>query len=842
MLLFSVVFSSFAVADTILTQGFESGIMPPSGWSVVNQNNYKPWTIMDASQEPDLVYEGNYGAYVGYDDDHYSDNWLKSSNINLDGYSSATLSFWCKSDTEWAGATLKLHISGDGFDDVIWDMIQDETWTTFIWRQKTFNLDAYTYETIKISWQYVGIHGNCFCLDSIVLSGTPGSPNNPPYAPSNPNPSDGETNIDIMPTLSWIGGDPDGDPVKYDVYLGTENPPPKVANDITQESYEPDMLYYQTVYYWQIISQDNRGGVTPSPVWSFTTEVAPPNVPPYTPSNPNPENGEENVVAFTEFNWTGGDENPWDVVTYDLYLGFTSSPSLIVNNISQTSYYHGVLDFNTTYYWKIVAWDNHGASSEGPLWNFTTRISLIGDTLHVGGTGPDNYTDIQEAIDDAEDYDVVFIHNDSSPYSTFLLNIHSSIYLIGEDAETTVVGHWQGIKSIFYITSSNVTISNITVFGGNYGIYFSSAYQTAHCSLSNLIFVDQYAANNIYFGNTCNTTVSYCTFSEGKTVRLNTENNHNAFYRNIFSDTILEIYGFENYFFENEMTDVTFKTIDSIFYHNNIYSYSTVFTANTLFDNGYPSGGNYWVGYTGDDEFHGSSQTVPGKDNIIDEPYEYCNFRFDYYPLKYPWGTLPPLARYSYSIEGANVLFNASESYDMDGVLISFIWDFGDGSPTLGGNVISHTYNESGTYNVTLTVIDNDGYSDICWHLVIVDIPNFSPSAPSITGPVSGDAGEIYEYTFISIDPDGDDIYYYIQWGDGTDTLWLGPFDSGEVYIHDHAWSEGTYTIRAKAKDSHGHESGWGTLEVTMPLNYVIQPIVASEMTVTSPHSLEVGK
>ena len=97
---------------------------------------------------------------------------------------------------------------------------------------------------------------------------------------------------------------------------------------------------------------------------------------------------------------------------------------------------------------------------------------------------------------------------------------------------------------------------------------------------------------------------------------------------------------------------------------------------------------------------------------------------------------------------------------------------------------------------------------------------NNPPEAPEIDGPLSGNAGTSYEYTFTSTDPDGDDVKYYILWGDGHVEPWSSYQASGTPYAASHTWNrEGTFTIRAKAKDSHDEESDWSTLSVTMPRN-----------------------
>ncbi len=100
---------------------------------------------------------------------------------------------------------------------------------------------------------------------------------------------------------------------------------------------------------------------------------------------------------------------------------------------------------------------------------------------------------------------------------------------------------------------------------------------------------------------------------------------------------------------------------------------------------------------------------------------------------------------------------------------------------------------------------------------------NHSPDKPSITGPTSGAAGTEYEYIFVTTDLDGDDVSYFIEWGDGTSSDWLGSYSSGEEITASHTWSEQVmYTIRAKAKDIFDAESSWATLSVSMPKNKVL--------------------
>ena len=96
------------------------------------------------------------------------------------------------------------------------------------------------------------------------------------------------------------------------------------------------------------------------------------------------------------------------------------------------------------------------------------------------------------------------------------------------------------------------------------------------------------------------------------------------------------------------------------------------------------------------------------------------------------------------------------------------------------------------------------------------------PNTPSISGPQQGNTGEEQEYTISAVDPDNDNIYFYIEWGDGFVDEWIGTFASGEEVTVRHTWDElGIYTIRVKAKDIYDAETDWETLDIEMPINNV---------------------
>ena len=98
---------------------------------------------------------------------------------------------------------------------------------------------------------------------------------------------------------------------------------------------------------------------------------------------------------------------------------------------------------------------------------------------------------------------------------------------------------------------------------------------------------------------------------------------------------------------------------------------------------------------------------------------------------------------------------------------------------------------------------------------------NKPPYTPDIIGEEKGVKGEDYKYKIFTVDPDGDTLYYYIDWGDNTSSGWLGPYNSGEEIDVEHSWNkQGNYQIRVKAKDIYGYESSWGILKITIPQNH----------------------
>ena len=163
------------------------------------------------------------------------------------------------------------------------------------------------------------------------------------------------------------------------------------------------------------------------------------------------------------------------------------------------------------------------------------------------------------------------------------------------------------------------------------------------------------------------------------------------------------------------------------------------------------------------------------------------------------------------------------------GDIITYDVYFGNSSsPTQVADNLSITHYDPGTLEYKTTYYwkinawdNNGGYieGDI-WRFTTSENPNSPPNNPSIEGPTEGKTGKTYIYNFTSIDPNDDTLFYFIDWGDGSMEEWIGPYSSSYQVALTHTWVlENTYSIRCKVKDSHGAESDWETLDVTMPQN-----------------------
>jgi hypothetical protein len=240
----------------------------------------------------------------------------------------------------------------------------------------------------------------------------------------------------------------------------------------------------------------------------------------------------------------------------------------------------------------------------------------------------------------------------------------------------------------------------------------------------------------------------------------------------------------------------------------------------------------FYFEYTMTPYYHSAQDTIPN----INLTYAVKNTRLilatlaelaEAQPLSNP-PAIPVLTGPDYGVINELYTYQAVTT-EPDGEDVYYLFDWGDGSNSgwLGPYSTGHTavaeksWSAAGTYSVRAKAKDINQvpskWSETISMTIVTDRP---PNTPTIQGPVEGKPGTAYLYTLTTIDLDGDMVYYSIDWGDNTSSGWIGPYNSGATASVHHQWAqEGTYTVQAKAKDTYGAESGWATLEVTMPLS-----------------------
>ena len=210
----------------------------------------------------------------------------------------------------------------------------------------------------------------------------------PPKIAYNPDPADGAESVNLEPTLSWTPG------LKakmHTVYFGDDYDTvanATVGTPIGTTSYNPGPLEAEKVYYWRVDEFDGIDTFKGN-VWAFTTPGA--------VGSPQPANGAIDVAMATVLRWTAAD----NAASHEVYLGLeknvvrsadTTSPEYKgAKALGAESYDAGLLEANTTYYWRIDE-VYAGNTVQGPVWTFTVGAYLLVDDF-------ESYTDNDAAAE-----------------------------------------------------------------------------------------------------------------------------------------------------------------------------------------------------------------------------------------------------------------------------------------------------------------------------------------------------------------------------------------------------------------------------------------------------------
>lgn len=278
------------------------------------------------------------------------------------------------------------------------------------------------------------------------------------------------------------------------------------------------------------------------------------------------------------------------------------------------------------------------------------------------------------------------VSNNTIDYAYYGVRLHEAD---GNTITNNIINRSRYYGVNLYSYSENNKITSNQIINGKYGVLFEY-------SGSNTLELNTIASNTEYG---LRLSYSNYTLTKGNTITKNKYGvylwscGHNTFYYNNFIENPTQV-----------------------------VHYDTALTANTWDDSNYPPAipgckGNYWSDYTGKDDGTGVGRFGEPRragDKIGDTLIPHLGV--DWYPLMVPWSPVPrvnPVAIFTCTpaepVQKLVATFNASKSYDPDGDIISYNWNFGDSTSNQTGMITTHIFMLPGEYTVTLTVTDNEG-------------------------------------------------------------------------------------------------------------------------------------
>lgn len=543
--------------------------------------------------------------------------------------------------------------------------------------------------------------------------------------------------------------------------------------------------------------------------------------------------------------------------------------------------------------------------------NNTNKINkenlVNGNILYVGGVGPNNYTNINDAIKDASNGDTIFVYNGT--YYEYII-LYKSLKLIGENKENTIINcldkidvirilannvtikgftledagqnFWQRTDAGVEISKNknNITIENNIITKGYCGVLVRDSDNVTiknnifHSNNGPNIWLSGESENNSVIGNQITRKIN----EKGGGIWIENFSPYNTIKYNNFTNTGIFIFGntIDHFTQEIEGNIVNEKPLFYSINQNNVQipddavniilvncsntilnkkNASNVeagillaYCSNITINNSNFSYCNGGIGLVNVDNCRITNNTITSVGDAIILRYSHDNLISNNNIIKanrlgievinsdnnlitkntvstnYSIRNIELLGSYDNQVYHNNffvykrdmnypyyIAVDTGMNHWDDGNLGNYWWDYEEKYLDAENNGV--TYEES--YKIAPNDI-KDNYPLV----KPMGINSNPPSKPTnINGPTFGGKNVNYYFNTSSFDSDGDELYYLFDWGDKTNSGWVGPYNSGDIGNANKTWAKmGFYKVRVKAKDVYGFESEWSEpIRIIMP-------------------------
>ena len=556
-------------------------------------------------------------------------------------------------------------------------------------------------------------------------------------------------------TLRWDGSDPDGDPLKYDLYFGTHSNPDIYVRDLTSESYPVPVVSGKT-YYWKVVAKDNHGGKAESEIWSFTVVEVPPSV--------------YNVTVKTS-----GLDGCWANVWVDgIYKGKVNDNSPIKLEFKKGSK-HTISVQKIVYkdrYTRFYCSDNVTtvSSEANVIFNYVKQYKLEANVKpeDAGKVEADGFTILHTTkeywFDEDAKVTLRAVAKKGYRFNKWLICLMGHRCVISNQNPVTIKMEYP-VNATAYFTRPMLNLEIISPTKTNPADagdcnnprdinvtvrIMASGFEPIH------IAPDYVKLFKVYIGGkeaiVKKIEVLYTIMNPippGGTYKLIVQppkQDEDGCY-----DLVVKFLGWDVEISDKEEKAVCYgkwipyvPSPEQVELKHVIKNSHSLINVRVAFDNQcyrvsdwgeIVRNGNNFIVDTKIEQFTGVRIMIAPEPTTHTHTYDLGilpagTYKFIFKAwgenvktLVFKVGNQPPVASFTYSPQypnvNENITFNASSSYDPDGKIVKYKWDFGDGSKK-EGKVVTHTYSQAGSYVVTLTVTDDDGATNTTSKVVTV--------------------------------------------------------------------------------------------------------------------------